>query len=60
MINLEYLPQTSRPVYEPELPQEPERIAWDYIRDAVEAGLFFAAGACVGMMMSILCIVGGV
>lgn len=58
MVNLEYLPQTSRPVYEPEEPQVPERTAWDYIRDAVEVGLFFAAGVCTGTMLSILVVVG--
>lgn len=59
MVNPEYLPQTSRPVYEPEEPQVPERTAWDYIRDAVEVALFFAAGACVGMMASVVYTIGG-
>lgn len=59
MVNLEYLPQASRPVYEPEEPQVPERTAWDYIRDAVEVGLFFAAGAAWGMMASVVYTIGG-
>lgn len=67
MINLEYMPQTSRPVYtleqlpeqseEPEQ-QEPEYSVWDYIQDAVQIGLFFAAGVCAGTLLSILVVVG--
>lgn len=63
-INLEYVPQTSRPAYtleqlpeEPEL-QEPEYSAWDYIQDAVRVGLFFTAGVCTGTLLSILVVVG--
>lgn len=62
MLNLEYLPQTSRPLYTleplPELPEEPEYTTWDYIQDAVQVGLFFAAGVCTGTMLSILVVVG--
>lgn len=67
MVNLKYMPQTSRPVYTldplPELPeerepQEPEYSAWDYIQDAVQIGLFFAAGVCAGTLLSILVVVG--
>lgn len=59
MINPKYLPQTSAPVYEPELPEEPERTTWDYIQDAVQVGLFFAAGMCTGTMLSVLYVLAG-
>lgn len=59
MINLEYLPQTSSPIYELELPEEPERTVWDYIQDAFQVGLFFAAGMCTGTMLSVLYVLAG-
>lgn len=55
---LSYAAIQSDPVYEPEQAETSEYTPWDYIRDAVQVGLFFAAGVCVGTLLSILVVVG--